>query len=256
MLSKNKRQSAARNLKYKAAAERVQQINAAYDFVFVKGISLLRKKIYAITERLLTDVDIIVKSNQYNAFVNNLKASGFSVFSSSSKANETVLTFNGVNIDIHNTAFNYEAFPFNAFMRLRYMDFIIEYNNNHLLDNDTEFVFIALHSLFSLMRRPYWAEDVIRLSSRVNTRIVDKYFRELGFGNAFSRIVRIAGEPRSRQLACARYLLANADSRLFFMQKFISQSKNILEGKGYNHRLSYIIKLVNDLRKPTPVPKI
>lgn len=256
MLSNDEKQSAARNLKYKAAAERVQQISASYDFVFVKGISLLHKKIYSITERLLTDIDIIVKPNQYNAFVNNLKTAGFSVFSPRSKANETVLTFNGVNIDIHNTAFNYEEFPFNGFMRLRYMDFIIEYRDDHLLDNETEFVFIALHSLFSLMRRPYWAEDVIRLSARVDTRLVDKYSRELGFENAFSRIVGIAEEPRGQQLACARYLFANADSRLFFIQKFISQSKNILEGKGYNNRLNYIIKLVNDLRKPPSVPKI
>lgn len=238
----------AQNLRIKAYIQEIIEINNDLDFVFFKGASLLLKKIYDLDERVLTDIDILVRPKHYHEFCRRLSDAGYQLyFQERLKSNAVVYKKGEVVVDVHRSIFNFTEFPFRHFPACALIDGMIEYSESHLIRDDLEFVIILLHGLFSLYREERWVEDLIRLNYYVKYEQIVHILHVIGMQKLLG-YMDVLMKHKIGAFKLVNIILALADSKISFIFDFIFTAKKHSRAKGYENPLSYFIKIAKDLR--------
>lgn len=239
----------AQNLRFRAAITEIIETCTDFDFVFFKGAGFILKNIYRIDERQFSDIDILVKPKFFTKFCECLEKKGYAKYIEEKiKPNAVVYRRGNVMLDIHRSIFNFTNFPFNHFPGCVLVDGLITYNENHLLDNDMEFVIVILHGLFSLFREERWFQDVSRFQTITNHQNVIGILDWLGFKKTVHYLSDFESAKITALKIC-RIIFISADNKISFVSDLFLKSKKILYAKGYKSHFAYYLKIAKDLRK-------
>lgn len=126
--------------------EELRKIDEKIDFEFIvfKGAGLILNGVYEISQRQMSDVDVLIKKESYNRFVCLLKEMGYRSIENGENSFYKVITHNfpPVIVDLH---FDFFGFSFEKVKYLKKSG----YKNLRVLSDEYMFLFLAIHSILN-----------------------------------------------------------------------------------------------------------